>query len=393
MLPASVLDSPQAQVHRKRLPRLMSPLVRKKSQFHETTTPIWWKGNQVDVFTMGNHIPKLVKKFRGTANSLKFDKSVINLFIMGDQISRGEELGRKLRRNSMDPGKGFLLTPRKVATSYKAPIRYREGYHSQITYHDKATQTETQEEDTIEKILKVITTLCTKVDSMDNEIQKLKTNEDNLKSKASISQQHDYKNAELCRSKDRKNPELKGDRVGAVYVKLSSCHLKLDHKHEATRAYDITVDYYKMTKNLKEAISCLEKATHLFLDIGRLNATRGHYQCRQKIPEYSAKVGKYQRSITMFEEIATYSIRNNLLKYGVRGYLLNAGICQLCRGDVVAINNALERYQGLAAAIDKRDIAEFTSCLKEYDSITKLDEWRTLVLLKVKEALKVKELE
>ncbi|KAG5616338.1 hypothetical protein H5410_016162 [Solanum commersonii] len=78
-----------------------------------------------------------------------------------------------------------------------------------FTYHDKATQTETEEEDTIEKILKVITTLCTKVNSMNNEMQKLKTNEDNLKSKAS--QQHDYKNAELRRSKDEKNPELKGD--------------------------------------------------------------------------------------------------------------------------------------------------------------------------------------
>ncbi|WMV41101.1 hypothetical protein MTR67_034486 [Solanum verrucosum] len=44
---------------------------------------------------------------------------------------------------------------------------------------------------------------------MDNEIQKLKTNEDNLKSKAS--QQHDYKNAELRRPEDGKNPELKGD--------------------------------------------------------------------------------------------------------------------------------------------------------------------------------------
>ncbi|KAG5590187.1 hypothetical protein H5410_040701 [Solanum commersonii] len=44
---------------------------------------------------------------------------------------------------------------------------------------------------------------------MDNEIQKLKTNEDNLKPKAS--QQHDYKNAELRRSKNEKNPELKGD--------------------------------------------------------------------------------------------------------------------------------------------------------------------------------------
>ncbi|WMV30314.1 hypothetical protein MTR67_023699 [Solanum verrucosum] len=72
----------------------------------------------------------------------------------------------------------------------------------QITYYDKATQTETEEEDTIEKILKAITTLCTKVDSMDNEIQK-------LKSKAS--QQHDYKNAELRRAEDGKKPKLKGD--------------------------------------------------------------------------------------------------------------------------------------------------------------------------------------
>ncbi|WMV32358.1 hypothetical protein MTR67_025743 [Solanum verrucosum] len=44
---------------------------------------------------------------------------------------------------------------------------------------------------------------------MDNEIQKLKTNEDNLKSEAS--QQHDYKNAELRRTKDGKKLELRGD--------------------------------------------------------------------------------------------------------------------------------------------------------------------------------------
>jgi len=79
----------------------------------------------------------------------------------------------------------------------------------QITYQDKATQTE--KENTIEEILKAITTLCIKVDSMDNEIQKLKTNEDNLKSKASTSQQHDYKNEQLSQSEDFKNPDLKGD--------------------------------------------------------------------------------------------------------------------------------------------------------------------------------------
>ena len=59
------------------------------------------------------------------------------------------------------------------------------------TYQDKGTQTE-PEKDTMEEILKAITTLSTKVDSMDKELQKMKN----------ISQQHDYKNAELCRSEE-----------------------------------------------------------------------------------------------------------------------------------------------------------------------------------------------
>ncbi|XP_015068782.1 uncharacterized protein LOC107013372 [Solanum pennellii] len=81
----------------------------------------------------------------------------------------------------------------------------------QTTYQDKAIQTENKDEDTIEKLLKAITKLFTKVDSMENEIQTLKNNEENMKSKASISQQHDYKNAELRRSEDGKIPEIKGD--------------------------------------------------------------------------------------------------------------------------------------------------------------------------------------
>ncbi|KAG5609896.1 hypothetical protein H5410_021177 [Solanum commersonii] len=60
------------------------------------------------------------------------------------------------------------------------------------------------------------------MDSMDNEIQKLKTNEDNLKSKASTSQQHDSKNADLSQSKDFKNPELKGD-VGKHFKTHNIC--------------------------------------------------------------------------------------------------------------------------------------------------------------------------
>lgn len=38
-------------------------------------------------------------------------------------------------------------------------------------------------------------------------------------------------------------------------------------------------------------------------------------------------------------------MNNNLLKYSVKGYLLNAGLCQICGKDIVAVHNAIENYQ------------------------------------------------
>ena len=76
----------------------------------------------------------------------------------------------------------------------------------QTIYQDKVTQPE--QDNLMEKILKTLTTLCTKVDSIGLRVQKLEENAE--KSKAT-SQQHDYKHAELRRSVDGEQPELKED--------------------------------------------------------------------------------------------------------------------------------------------------------------------------------------
>ncbi|CAA0834448.1 Alpha-soluble NSF attachment protein 2 [Striga hermonthica] len=235
------------------------------------------------------------------------------------------------------------------------------------------------------------------------------------------------------------------DQAGAVYVKLANCHLKLDSKHEAGNAYADAAHCYKKS-NTKESISCLEESVNLFMDIGRLNMCARYYkeiaelyeqeqnleqaivyyekavdlfqsedattsanQCKQKIAQYAAQLEQYPKAIEIYEDIARQSLNNNLLKYGVKGHLLNAGICQLCKNDIVAINNALDRYQeldptfsgtreykllaDLAAAIDEEDMGKFTDAVKVFDSMTQLDAWKTTLLLRVKEALKAKELE
>ncbi|KAJ4970545.1 hypothetical protein NE237_003644 [Protea cynaroides] len=235
------------------------------------------------------------------------------------------------------------------------------------------------------------------------------------------------------------------DKAGAAYIKVADCHLKSESKHEAASGYVDAAKCYNKTSP-KEAISCLTKAVTLFKEIGRLNIAARHCkeigelyeqeqdleqsiffyeqaadlfeseesttsanQCKQKIAQFAAQMEQYQKAIEFYEDIARQSMRNNLLKYSVKGYLLNAGICQLCKGDVVAISNALERYQeldptfrgtreykllaDLAAAIDEEDVAKFTDVLKEFDSMTPLDGWKTTLLLRVKQAVKAKELE
>ncbi|GAB2272109.1 hypothetical protein Dimus_006928 [Dionaea muscipula] len=235
------------------------------------------------------------------------------------------------------------------------------------------------------------------------------------------------------------------DQAGAVYTKLADCHLKMDSKHEAASAYVDAANCYKKTSPAK-AINCLMQAVDMFSDIGRFNmaaryckdigelqeqqqnfeqaivfyeraaeffqgeeVTSSANQCKQKVAQFSAQLEQYPKAIEIFEEIARHSVNNNLLKYGVRGFLLNAGICQLCRGDPVAITNALDKYQDLdptfsrtreyqlladlAAAVDVEDVGKFTTALKEYDSLSPLDAWRTTLLLRVKEALKAKEME
>ncbi|XP_062092403.1 alpha-soluble NSF attachment protein 2 [Humulus lupulus] len=235
------------------------------------------------------------------------------------------------------------------------------------------------------------------------------------------------------------------DRAGSTYIKLANCHLKLESKHEAAQAYVDAAHCYKKT-SVNESITCLEQAVHMFCDIGRLNMAARYFkeiaelyeseqniekaieffekaadffqneevttsanQCKQKVAQFAAQLEHYPKSIEIYEEIARQSLNNNLLKYGVKGHLLNAGLCQLCRGDVVAISNALERYQDLdptfsgtreykfladiAASIDEEDVAKFTDVVKEFDSMTPLDSWKTTLLLRVKEKLKAKELE
>ena len=94
------------------------------------------------------------------------------------------------------------------------------------------------------------------------------------------------------------------------------------------------------------------------------------------------------------------------MKWSVKEYLLKAGICHLASGDMVATNRALESYReldpsfsqtrehqlltDLSEAVEEGDQEKFADKLFQFDQLTKLDKWKTTLLLRVKEGIEEK---
>lgn len=91
------------------------------------------------------------------------------------------------------------------------------------------------------------------------------------------------------------------------------------------------------------------------------------------------------------------------MKYSVKDYLLKAGICHLASGDLVAAQRALERYRemdpqfgaqrehmlltDLCEAVEAKSQEQFTDKLFQFDQISKLDKWKTTILVRVKNSI------
>lgn len=91
------------------------------------------------------------------------------------------------------------------------------------------------------------------------------------------------------------------------------------------------------------------------------------------------------------------------MRYSVKDYLLKAGICHLAAGDEVASQRALEKYRDLdpsfatqrehllltdlLEAIEAKSQEQFTDKLFAFDQVSKLDKWKTTILVRVKNAI------
>ncbi|KAJ9198360.1 hypothetical protein DTO166G4_2146 [Paecilomyces variotii] len=168
-------------------------------------------------------------------------------------------------------------------------------------------------------------------------------------------------------------------------------------RRAATQQQYLAEVYETEIGDMKKALDAYEKAAEWFDSDNAEALANKHFL---KVADLAAIEGDYYKSIEQYERVGKSSINNNLMKWSVKDYFLKAGICHLASGDLVATNRALESYRDidptfastrehqllvdLTQAVEQGDQEAFTDKLFQYDQLSKLDKWKTTLLLRIK---------
>ncbi|KAJ3102614.1 hypothetical protein HDU97_000398 [Phlyctochytrium planicorne] len=233
--------------------------------------------------------------------------------------------------------------------------------------------------------------------------------------------------------------------AGDSFLSQANVLLKMGEKDEASSAYLNASKAFKKTHPL-DAINSLQQAVQLLTEKGRFSAAASNQKqiaeiyetdvgdlekamvafetaaewysgedsnaqadaCLLKVATFAAQLQRYEDAIAKFELVASHSVDNKLTKWSVRDYLFKSGLCILALGDFVRASTSFERYKqmditfestreyaflkGLLEAVEAGDVEAFTGLVVDFDRLTKLDSWKTTLLLTIKKSINEEDL-
>lgn len=193
-----------------------------------------------------------------------------------------------------------------------------------------------------------------------------------------------------------------------VYTLAASMHMDQNHFSTAAKIYKSIGELSEEDRNWKAAIDAYAKASDCYL---AEDSNASSNQMLLKVAHYSALLEDYRRAIEVYEQVANASLDSQLLSYGVKEHYFKAMLCHLALS--ASSNSHFGHYEELDAALDKYksnhpafedsreckfiaqcikamqegEVEKFQDALIDFDSITKLDDWKTSLLLKVKKGI------
>lgn len=236
----------------------------------------------------------------------------------------------------------------------------------------------------------------------------------------------------------------KWSEAGSSFCKAALLQLKVGSKHQAATDYvDAGNCYRKADPN--EAVTCLLKSVEIYTDMGRFSIAAKHHitiaeiyeselvdiekaissyeqaadyykgeeskssanKCSVKVAHYAAQLEQYDKAIKIYEEIGMSCMDNQLLKYSAKDYFFKAALCHMCV-DLLNAQHAIQRYEEmfpqfadaresklikkLLESCEEQNTDMYTDAVKEYDSISRLDQWTTTMLLRIKKTINAEDL-
>lgn len=195
----------------------------------------------------------------------------------------------------------------------------------------------------------------------------------------------------------RGHPDLAVQALGQTITHLTSSGR---FRQAADREKEIAQIYQFELHDLRRACDSLERAADWY---SQEDANAMANACFKDAADLHAELEEYPQAIQRYEQVADQSLTSALTKYSVKEYWLRACLCALAMKDSITAKRNIQKYMAqdptfastreckfvnaLIDAVQAEDQQAFTGCVVEYDQVTKLDNWKTPILLKIKRTI------
>uniref|UniRef100_A0A6I8SUM9 NSF attachment protein alpha n=1 Tax=Xenopus tropicalis TaxID=8364 RepID=A0A6I8SUM9_XENTR len=230
--------------------------------------------------------------------------------------------------------------------------------------------------------------------------------------------------------------------AGNAFCQAAQIHLQVQSKHDAaTNFVDAGNAFKKSDPQGKRGPSCLLNESFFFskftiaakhhISIAEIYESElvdiekaiAHYEqaadyykgeesnssankCLLKVATYAAQLEQYQKAVEIYEQVGTNAMDSPLLKYSAKEYFFKAALCHFCI-DMLNAKLAVQKYEEMFPAFsdsrecklvkklldahEEQNVDSYTDAVKEYDSISRLDQWLTTMLLRIKKTIQGEE--
>mmetsp|Transcript_16596 Transcript_16596/g.23560 ORF Transcript_16596/g.23560 Transcript_16596/m.23560 type:complete len:316 (+) Transcript_16596:135-1082(+) len=201
--------------------------------------------------------------------------------------------------------------------------------------------------------------------------------------------------------------------VEAIAAYRSSISLLCD-AGRLTQAAKLSKEVAEIFEN--EEGSGEEEANHIILAIESYEQAAELFEMEQQKSQSNqclAKVAELRsaaleppdllRAAEIYDDLGRHCLDSNLLKFNAKGYFLQCVICHLANGDSIGASQAMQRVESmdytfgesregkfstdLVSSVENFDSESFATACFEFDRISKLDPWKTTMLVKVKRSI------